>query len=123
VVARGQQPVRVSLNTSPTEARRRFSLGPFLHGLAETGFVEGYNVATDYRWSEDKPDQLPRLAAELVRRQVALIAANAPAALAAKAATQTGDGKGSMTPGTNAALRIGDAAVARGGRPLVRFLG
>jgi putative ABC transport system substrate-binding protein len=92
LAAQAQQPIIGFLfNTSPTEARRRFSLDPFLHGLAETGFVEGRNVAIEYLWSEDKPDQLPRLAAELVRRQVALIAAmpNAPAALAAKAATQT----------------------------------
>jgi putative ABC transport system substrate-binding protein len=90
--AQAQQPVIGFLSsTAPTEARRRFSLDPFLQGLAETGFVEGRNIAVEYHWAEDRPDQLPRLAAELVRREVAVIAAmpNAPAALAAKAATQT----------------------------------
>jgi putative ABC transport system substrate-binding protein len=90
--AQAQQPVIGLLSsTAPTEARRRFSLDPFLQGLAVTGFVEGRNITVEYRWAEDKPDQLPRLAAELVRRDVALIVAipNAPAALAAKAATQT----------------------------------
>jgi len=90
--ARAQQSVIGFLNgTTPTEARRRFNLDPFLRGLAEAGFVEGRNIAIEYRWAEDKPDQLPRLAAELVRRRVSVIVAmpNAVTALAAKAATQT----------------------------------
>jgi putative tryptophan/tyrosine transport system substrate-binding protein len=91
LVAQAQQPVIGFLSTTaPTEARRRFSLDPFLHGLAETGFVEGRNIAIEYRWAEDKPDQLPRLAAELVHRQVAVIVSmSTTAALAARAATQT----------------------------------
>jgi putative ABC transport system substrate-binding protein len=61
----------------------------FRQGLKDTGFIEGENVAIVYLWAEDKFDRLPALAAELVRRNVAVIGTNGPAAMAAKAATKT----------------------------------
>jgi putative ABC transport system substrate-binding protein len=61
----------------------------FRHGLNEVGFVEGQNVAIEQRWAEGQDDRLPTLVADMVRRKAAVIVANRPAALVAKAAATT----------------------------------
>ena len=92
IVARAQQPALPVIGYLSTNSETQVTpqLAAFRRGLSETGLTEGSNVLVEYRWAEGQYQRLPAMAAELIRRPVSLILAQAPpAALAAKAATAT----------------------------------
>jgi len=91
LAARAQQaamPVIGFLRSSPAAPFQHLTTA-FRQGLNEAGFVEGQNVAIEYRYADNQLERLPGLVTELIRLPVAVIVANVNAALAAKAATTT----------------------------------
>src|SRR5271163_1874357 len=92
LAARAQQPAVPVIGFLNAAFAQNYTsqLAAFLTGLGEGGFVDGRSVTVEYRWAEDQNSRLPTLAADPVKRRVAVIAATStPAALAAKAATST----------------------------------
>jgi putative ABC transport system substrate-binding protein len=89
--ARAQQSAMPVIGVLRSTAAADFTryVTAFREGLGEAGFVEGQNVAIEYRWANNQPDRLPEMAADLVRRRVTVISTNGFATPAAMAATGT----------------------------------
>ena len=92
IAAQARQPPMpvIGFLSGSSPANRAHLVTAFRQGVRESGYVEGHNVAIEYRWAQNQYDRLPDLIADLVRRQVAVIAAtDAPSAIAAKVSNTT----------------------------------
>src|SRR5262249_34990206 len=91
LAARAQRPriPVIGFLYATTAADTVYRVSAFRDGLKEAGFIDGHNVAIEFRWAENKRDRLPALAADLAQRQVAVIVGPNISMQAAKAATST----------------------------------
>src|SRR5262245_36811561 len=91
LAARAQQPARpvIGFLDATTAADTVYRVSAFRDGLKEAGFIDGHNVAIEFRWAENKLDRLPALAADLAQRQVAAIVGPNTAVRMARAASST----------------------------------
>jgi putative ABC transport system substrate-binding protein len=90
LTVRAQQPAMPAIGYLDSSGASRDRIAGFQRGLNEQGFVDGRNIAIEYRWADNRYDRLPDLANDLIRHRVAvIIASTAPAALAAKSLTTT----------------------------------
>src|SRR5262245_51918197 len=91
LAARAQQPAMTVIGflDANTAADTVYRVSAFRDGLKEAGFIDGHNVAIEFRWADNKLDRLPALAADLVQRKVAVIVGPNIAMRAAQAATST----------------------------------
>jgi putative tryptophan/tyrosine transport system substrate-binding protein len=117
LAARAQQPARpvVGFLSSGSRQFDALRLAAFWRGLSELGYVESRNVASEYRWAEDHYDRLPALAAELVRRQVAVIVAfgSPPRHSQPRRRAQLSQSS-SRSPAIQSGLALSPASIGRG---------
>jgi hypothetical protein len=109
LAAHAQQPAMpvVGFLRSTPATGFAYIVDPFRQGLNDAGFVEGKNVAIEYRWADNQQDRLPGLAADLLRRQVAaIVGAGVPAAQAGKILTGLIRNDRSRSRGTNSGTPI-----------------
>src|SRR5437763_8549418 len=113
LAARAQQPAMPVVGFLHPSSPEAYRLRAFRQGLKDAGFIEGENVAIEYRWGDDQTDRLPALVTELARRQVAVIAtAGVPAILAARRQPRRSPSS-SLSAKTRSGLVLSPASLGR----------